>query len=147
MADPLSIAGLGIGVVALGLQVSGAIFDYVDALDHRGDELTSLKQQNSLLRKTLGVIEASLSQFQHGHQVTIAAVHECLKSCNKELNALEALATGLIGSGSTSSRKEGLKMQGKRLLYPFERPNIEQLEKRMSSTNVTLQLALEMLQL
>lgn len=60
MADPLSITGVAISVVSLGLQVSGAIINYIDALDSRDEEIMSLKQQSTLLQRTLGVIDTCL---------------------------------------------------------------------------------------
>ncbi|KAH6894747.1 hypothetical protein B0T10DRAFT_536780 [Thelonectria olida] len=108
MADPLSVAGLGIGVVSLGLQVSGAIMAYIDALNCRDKDIASVKQQNSSLRKTLQIIETSLSQFH-----LIADLTVCRQS--------------------TTSRENKFKNHGKKLLYPFSRPKAEKLEARLGT--------------
>ncbi|KXX80069.1 hypothetical protein MMYC01_204985 [Madurella mycetomatis] len=133
MADPLSVAGLGIGVVALGLQVARGITTYIDALNCRDKDIAS-------------VAEASLSKFQCDHQVATSAVHAGLDSCQKELNALENLVTDLTAyDQSAASKKHEFKSQGKNLLCPFSRPKIEQLETRIRKANATLQLALQAL--
>ncbi|RYP92826.1 hypothetical protein DL770_000997 [Monosporascus sp. CRB-9-2] len=146
MADPLSVAGLGIGVVSLGLQVSRGITTYMDALNCRDKDIASLRQQNDSLRKTLQVVETSLSQFQRDHRFATTVVHECLDSCKKELNALESLVADLTACDqSTTSRKNKFKNQGKKLLYPFSRPKVEHLEIRIYNANASLQLVLQTL--
>ncbi|KAH7141998.1 hypothetical protein EDB81DRAFT_899466 [Dactylonectria macrodidyma] len=146
MADPLSVTGLAIGVVSLGLQVSGAITTYIDALNCRDKDIASVRQQNDSLQKTLQALESLLSQFQRDHQVATTAVHECLGSCKKELNAMESLVAEVTACDqSASSRKNKFKNQGKKLLYPFSRRKVEELEIRISNANATLQLALQTL--
>ncbi|RYP45967.1 hypothetical protein DL768_007749 [Monosporascus sp. mg162] len=125
MADPLSVAGLAIGVVSLGLQVTGGITDYIDALNCRDQDIALL---------------------QRDHQAATAAVRECLDSCKKELQVLESLVAELVACDqSTTGRKNKIKNQGKKLLYPLNRPKLEQLGTRLRNVNATLQLALQTL--
>lgn len=148
MADPLSVAGLAAGVVSLGLQVSGGITAYIDALSCRDQEITSVRQQNDSLRKTLQVVETSLSRFQGDHQVATAAVHECLDLCKIELGALHSLIIDLTTcdqSATTGSRISKIKNQSKKLLYPFSRRKMEQLETKLQHVNTILHLALQTL--
>lgn len=146
MADPLSVAGLATGLVSLGLQTYGGITKYIDALDCREQDIASIKQQNDSLRKTVQVVETSLAQLQCGHQRPTAAARDCLGSCKNELQALDDLLAQLTGFGQpTTGRRNKIKSRGKKLLYPFSRPKLEQLETRLRNTNLTLQLALQAL--
>ncbi|KAI0436950.1 hypothetical protein F4803DRAFT_197268 [Xylaria telfairii] len=146
MADPLSVAGLATGVVSLGLQVAGGITDYIDALNCRSQDILLVKQQNESLQRTLQVVETSLSQFQRDHQVATVAARECLDLCKQELKALQSLVVDITACDQpTADRKSKIKNKGKRLLYPFSRPKLEQLETRLRNTNATLQLALQSL--
>ncbi|RYP06294.1 hypothetical protein DL765_009565 [Monosporascus sp. GIB2] len=146
MADPLSVDGLAISVVSLGLQVTRGIADYIDALNSHDENIASVRQQNDSLRKTFQVVETSLSQLQRDHQAATATVRECLDSCKKELQVLESLVAELVvDDQSTTCRKNKIKIQGKRLLYPFSRPKLEQLGTRLRYINATLQLTLQTL--
>lgn len=146
MADPLSVAGLAIGVVALGLQVARNITDYIDALNCREQDISSIRQQNDSLRKTLQVVETSLSQLRRDHQNATVAVREWLDLCEKELQALESLVVNITACDqSTTNRKIKIKNKGEKLFYPFHRPKLEQLDTRLRNANAALQLALQTL--
>lgn len=146
MADPVSVAGLAVSVVSLGIQVSGGITTYIDSLSCRDKDIASIRQQNASLQKSLEVIEASLPQFHRKHHPATTAVHECLDSSKNELSTLESLISDLTSCDQfAKSRKDKFKSQGKRLLYPFSRPKVKELETRICNTNSALQLALQTL--
>jgi hypothetical protein len=146
MADPLSVAGLAVGVVSLGLQVAGGITDYVDALNCRDQDIVSVRQQNDSFRKTLQAVKTSLSQFKSDHQDATVTVHECLDLFKRELQALEGLVVNLTSCDqSTNGRRNKIRNKGKKLLYPFSRPKLKQLETRLRHANAALQLALQTL--
>ncbi|KAM3451214.1 hypothetical protein MY3296_005470 [Beauveria thailandica] len=146
MADPLSVAGLAFAVVSLGLQVTAGITDYFDALSSRDQDIASARQQNDTLRKTLRVIESSSSRLQNDHRPATAALRECLDSCKKELQALEMTVAELVSCDqATTCRKDKIRNQGKKLLYPFNRPKLEQIATRLHNINSNLQLALQTL--
>ncbi|OAA44723.1 Ankyrin repeat-containing domain protein [Beauveria brongniartii RCEF 3172] len=146
MADPLSVAGLAFAVVSLGLQVTAGITDYFDALTSRDQDIAFARQQNDTLRKTLRVIESSSSRLQNDHRAATAALRECLDSCKNELQALEITVAELVSCDqATTCRKDKIRNQGKRLLYPFNRPKLEQIATRLHDINSNLQLALQTL--
>jgi hypothetical protein len=148
MADPLSVAGLAAGVVSLGLQVCAGITQYMDALDCREQDIASARQQTVSLQKTLHLVETCLPQLQHDHRAATETVYNCIESCRNELEALVRLMADLAASCNqsiTASRRDKIKNQGRKLLYPFSRPKLEQLETRLRNANATLQLALQAL--
>jgi chromosome segregation ATPase len=146
MADPLSVAGLTAGLVSLGLQVSGGITQYIDALDCREKDIASAKQQNDSLHKTLQTIEASLVQLRRDHHAATTAVQACLDSCQTELKDLQKLVAELaVPNQPVIDRRSKIRNRGKKLLYPFDRPKLQQLETRLRNANATLQLALQAL--
>jgi hypothetical protein len=146
MADPLSVAGLAAGVVSLGIQVSQGITAYIDALQCRDDDIASVKKRNDSLRKMLRVIETPRSHLEGDHQVATTAIRECLDSCNTELIALDNFVIHLTTCDeSTTGFIDKVKNKSKRLLYPFSRSKLEQLETRLRDANMALQLALQIL--
>ncbi|EXK81754.1 hypothetical protein FOQG_13826 [Fusarium oxysporum f. sp. raphani 54005] len=146
MADPLSIAGLALAVVSLGLQVTVSITDYFDSLKSCDQDIASIEQQNDTLRKTLQVIELSISRFQNDHRTATEALRQCLDSCKEELKALESMVAALITDNQgTAGRKNKARNKGKKLLYPFHRPKLEQIATKLHHINATLQLGLQSL--
>ncbi|KAF5548236.1 ankyrin repeat-containing protein [Fusarium mexicanum] len=146
MADPLSIAGLALAVVSLGLQVTGGITDYFDSLESRDEDIASIIQRNDTLRKTLQIIESSVSRFQNDHKTATEALRQLLDSCKKELKVLESMVATLItGDQGATGRKNRARIKGKKLLYPFHRPKLEQMATKLHHVNQTLQLGLQSL--
>ena len=73
-------------------------------------------------------------------------VREHLDLCEKDLQALESLVADLTaGDQYAPRRRDKLRNTGKKLLYPFSRPKLEQLETKLCHANATLQLALQSL--
>jgi hypothetical protein len=146
MADPLSVAGLALGVVSLGLQVVGGVTTYVDALDCRRQDIASVTQQNDSLQKTLQVVDTLRRQLQLEFPDGAAAVHDCLESCKSKLKALGSFVGSLTACDqSTTGSTSKLKNKGKKLLYPFHRQKLQQLEESLRTANEDLQLALQIL--
>lgn len=146
MADPLSVAGLALAVVSLGLQVTGGITDYFDSLKSRDQDIASIIQQNDTLKKTLQVIESSISRFQNDHRTATEALRQFLDSSNDELKFLEGMvATLTTNDQGTIDRRTKARNKGKKLLYPFHRPKLEQMATKIHHINATLQLGLQSL--
>ncbi|KAF4432636.1 Ankyrin repeat-containing domain [Fusarium acutatum] len=146
MADPLSVAGLALAVVSLGLQVTGGITDYFDALKSRDQDIASIIQRNDTLRKTLQIIESSISRFQNDHRTTTEALRQFLDSSKEELKVLDSMVATLITDDQgTTGRKYKARNKGKKLLYPFHRPKLEQMATKLHHINATLQLGLQSL--
>lgn len=146
MADPLSVAGLAFGVVSLGLQISQGITTYIDALNCREQDILAVRNRNDTLQKILQAVETFRSQLERDHHVATDTIRGCLDSCSTELRSLEILVTHLAACDqSTAVWSDKLRAKGKKLLYPFSRLKLAELERRLHSTNTTLQLALQVL--
>jgi hypothetical protein len=146
MADPLSVAGLAAGVVSLGIQVSQGITTYIDGLNCRSRDIALARQQNDCLQKTLQVVETLRSQLERDHRDATALIRQCLDSCQEELKALDSLLVDLTACDQFAvDWASEIKNKGKRLLYPFSRPKLVQLETRLRNANGALQLALQIL--
>lgn len=146
MSDPLSIAASAAGLVSLGLQVCGGITRYLDALDCREQDISSSRQRNESLQKLLPVIEFSLNQLRSDHHAVTAAAQDCLDACKTDFKDLENLLVDLTSSGRANSGKTSkIASHGKKLLYPFKRSKLQELNGKLSRTTQSLQLALQAL--
>lgn len=139
MAEAVGLAASVAGLVSLGLQVTGGIVTYLDALENRQDELASVKRQNDALSAALDIIQAATSRFQgqpHDH-----AVQNNIQSCNAELQALEVLLAELANC-DTSTWRQRLRSTRKKLSYAFDRSKVHQMAQRLHHANEVLQLTL-----
>ncbi|KAJ8125608.1 hypothetical protein O1611_g8030 [Lasiodiplodia mahajangana] len=144
MADPLSIAGLVTGVISLGLQVAGGLFDYLDAVKGRRDELDSAKRGAANMRDLLLTIKNMLPQLKRSWPKSAIMIERHLKSCDTELGALNALLSNLTRlHASGSGFRHKLADQKNKLTYPFNRSHITNLENRLARVNGALQTAVE----
>ncbi|KAI0551498.1 hypothetical protein F4679DRAFT_538184 [Xylaria curta] len=144
MADPLSVAGLVFGVISFGLQVTGGLSDYLDAVRGRTEELNSAKQQALQMKDLLLTIRDLFPQVNKNWPAPAALIERHVKSCDTELSALYTLLSELSQPASSSSGIR-LKISGqkKKLTYPFNRSHISCLEKRLTDANSALRTALQ----
>ncbi|KAK6856593.1 hypothetical protein PG995_006780 [Apiospora arundinis] len=144
--DPLSLAASVAGLVSLGIQVTGGISTYLDALKCRDEELEVIRRQNVALRSTITAIETTTSAIQTLPHNTATAAAQGIKSCTDDLGVLEAFVAQLSGSDLSTWRLR-LKDKSRRLHYAFDRPKISQLHTRIGQSKATLQLVVAELEL
>ena len=146
MADPVSLVGLGVGLISFGLQVCDSITKYLGGLKCREEDIASARRQVDTTGAVLQLILTSISRFQSSQHGSTAGVAACLRSCEDELKALENHVAEITGTDITgTSFKDRLKIQNKKLAYSFNREKLQQLESRMAHVNSILQLALQSL--
>ncbi|KAK8070639.1 hypothetical protein PG997_010842 [Apiospora hydei] len=144
--DPLSLAASVVGLASFGLQVSGGISTYLDALKCREGELEAIRRQNAALRNTLAAIEATSTTIQHLSPRAAAAAAQTISSCADDLSALELFVAHLSESDLSTWRLR-LKGKARKLHYVFDRPKINQLHTRIAQSKAALQLAVGQLEL
>ncbi|EFQ25987.1 uncharacterized protein GLRG_01131 [Colletotrichum graminicola M1.001] len=147
MAEPVGITGTAAGLVSLGLQLYGEISKYLSAVKGRQKDLERARGHHQNLQMCLGAIANATSSSRGNNAQAYAAVNACILSCKSELRALEALVARLQGpstpAGCMLSTK--LREKGRQYTFPFHRESILKLKRRLESTNVVLQTALQTL--
>lgn len=137
MAEPIGLAASVAGLISLGLQITGGIVTYVNALEGRQDDLASVKRQNDAFAATLNIVRAASSRFQgHQHDQTIKLN---LVSCETELHALEELLANLADC-DTATWRHRLKNKTKKLTYAFHQSKVQQMLQRLQHANENIQL-------
>ena len=92
MAEALGLAVSIAGLLSLGLQVTGGIAGYFDALENRQYELACVKQQDDSLVASLDIVKAAASRVQSHDAHTMTA---SIRSCETELQAVEPLLSDI----------------------------------------------------
>lgn len=144
MADPLSVAGLAAGVVSLGLQLTGGIANYLDAVKYRAKELSSAREHNESLRQIIAVLQSTVVKTQGSHPNSAQIVIDALKPTETQLKSLEDLVDDLAGC-DTGTWRSKLSDKGRKLRYALDRSKIQQLAAQLLQTNATLSVALQVL--
>lgn len=144
MADPLSVAGLAAGLISLGLQVTGGITQYLDALKCRSEDLDSARRHNESLRSAIDIIQASVAQAQAQHHAASQIVIDSIQQCEAEIQSLEELVAELAGC-DTGTWRSKLRLNSKKLRYAFDRSKLQRLELRLSQAKDTVDTALQIL--
>ena len=138
MAEALGLAASVAGLVSLGLQVTGGIATFLDALQSRQEDLASVKRQNDALTASLDIIKAASSRTQGQHSYAITT---SIQSCETELRAVEVLLADLANCDTTTWRQR-LRSKKKKLSYVFDRPKVQLVVQRLHNANQVLQLTL-----
>lgn len=140
MALAASVAGL----VSLGLQITGGIVKYVDAIKSRREELEFVRYQTETLEGTLRAFEASKTSPLGQFSEIDAAAAGSLQLVFVELRGIKALHDELADHGgrSLASRLENKK---KRFTYAFKQTKIQELGQRLEKATNALQLAMSVM--
>ncbi|KAK8015481.1 hypothetical protein PG991_008369 [Apiospora marii] len=137
MTEAIGLAASVAGLVSLGLQITGGIVTYVNALEGRQDDLASVKRQNEAFAATLNIVRAASSRFQgHQHDQTIKLN---LLSCETEIHALEDLLAKLANCDTATWRQQ-LKNKTRKFTYVFHQSKVQQMLQRLQHANEGLQL-------
>ncbi|KAK7942526.1 pyruvate decarboxylase [Apiospora aurea] len=130
MAEPLSLAASMAGLISLGLQVTGGIAKYLDAVKCRNEELSAVRQQNALLTDTLATIEKTTGKLIHLSPEVADVTKRNFDSFKDSVNALEGFAAQLASCNVVTWRSR-LQDKTAKLRYAFDRPKLEQLCARV----------------
>lgn len=142
------MAGLGLGEFSFGLSVCEGIVVYLNAIKCRVAELSSLRRKNEVLTRLLNDIAQSLSRVHPQHGFLAATVTQCLASAEAELKSLDNLVKSLTGQQTMGPQWAiKLRQQASHLHYPFERQKLRQLEECIDRATLTLNLAVQNLNL
>ncbi|KAI6458300.1 hypothetical protein MCOR04_008184 [Pyricularia oryzae] len=138
MADPMSVVGLVVGVISFGLDLCGGISTYLDRLNARPDDIQRAKASVSTMRVLLAKID-SIASGLPDKRIIDPSVLEC-ESRIKDLGRIVTELTGEETGGS--SLRFRVKEKSKKLMYPFRREALQQLESSLATVNSSLQTAL-----
>ncbi|KAI3333579.1 hypothetical protein F4824DRAFT_513049 [Ustulina deusta] len=146
MADPVGVLGTAVGVVSLGLQVYGTLKQYLDDFNSRDERVAKTLAYLAQLKGALNVVEAATQSLQAQHQAPSDMVLSCLRSCLAEMNALQGKLQE-VGPSQQINVKEKIKEIKKKLKYPFQISNIDEIEKSLERIIGQLSLAIHGLEL
>lgn len=148
MADPLSVGGLAVGVIGLGLQTCGGVLSYLEGLNTRKVEIDAAGCQVGRVRDLLRTVGDITGRVEASHGAAVVAVNASVASLEGEIKALDELVASLISSpaGGADGLRRRFQEKTKKLSYPFHRPSLVLLEERLHRVEGSLRTALQVLQ-
>ncbi|TDZ38483.1 hypothetical protein C8035_v004790 [Colletotrichum spinosum] len=145
------VLGTVVGVVSLGIQVCSGVNTYLDGIQCRKDDIDVTKRHCALTETLLDQLKLLQTQIQPQTSAeTAKALEECIISANVDLSRLGNFVAEINPDTQTSSSgsfKTSFSKQKKKLVYPFKREHLNQLDHHLDTANRTLQAALQLVDL
>ncbi|KAF7534676.1 hypothetical protein G7054_g6002 [Neopestalotiopsis clavispora] len=144
MAEAFGLAASAAGIVSLGLQVYEGLASYVEGVKEWKPELAAISKQANNLQAIIKTLQVAIPRIDAILTTNESPLLSTLKTVEEELWALKLFLGSLQDvSGQSSKIVSVLKEQKKKLVYPFHRPTLEKLQKRLESANSALQISLQ----
>lgn len=145
-AEGLGLAASVAGLLSLGLQITGSITEYLDALNRREDDLEHVRSQNQALITTLSALEVVASGLPNQCLALTSAAVQDIQRCKLGLSDMEKLRIELTDSDQRNWTTR-LKNKKKKFTYKFNESKMQQLAERLRGSKELLQLTLAGLEL
>ncbi|KAK2794033.1 hypothetical protein FQN51_000942 [Onygenales sp. PD_10] len=146
MADPISIVGTAVGVVALGLAVSNSLISYYDAWTHCEYEVESILHPLRTLVENFRLLEKSLNSGDFDPELT-ALAEKNIESCKAGIIALrrklDKIQVGKVPEGI----KERTRLAVIKSQYGFKQKTILKLSEIVSNLKDDVSFVLQTLNL
>ncbi|KAF9880645.1 hypothetical protein CkaCkLH20_01687 [Colletotrichum karsti] len=143
------VLGTVVGVVSLGLQVCSGLNVYIDGLQCCREEIESTIRHQKSLETLIAQIEA-LHNRRQAPGICSAPLQESMASAKAELGLLDDFISKVCVEGANGTDRSAvnmMKIQKKRLLYPFRRDRLDRLVARLDVVTKALQAALQVFEL
>ncbi|KAF9874770.1 hypothetical protein CkaCkLH20_07907 [Colletotrichum karsti] len=137
--------GTVVGVVSLSLQVFEYVHTYVDALQGRKEDLASTTRHCETMHRLLEQTKTLQEKYSTSPNLSSVAVKQAVSATVTEMTLLRDLVAKIAPDHSQPKSIAGrLDKQKQRMLYPFRRPHLEQLDERLARANEALQSTLQL---
>lgn len=150
MADAFGLAASAAGIVSLGLQVYTGISSYVEGIKDRKTELSAVTRQANTLQTAVNALQDAVPRITAALSSNESPLVPALKTVEEELWALRLFLASLQEQqvlDQTPDFAMTLKQQKKKFTFPFHRPTLEKLQKKLESANNALQTSLQVVDL
>jgi hypothetical protein len=139
-------AGLAAGILSLSLQLYAGIAGYIDSFKDRKNQLATISAQAQNFHASITALQKILPSVTARQTDGGAAVSSALRTVEGELRASKLFFDKLTDSaGSAASISTTIQEHKKRLTFPFHRPTLEKLQKKLESANSALQTSIQVL--
>ncbi|KAK6081601.1 hypothetical protein SCUP515_02848 [Seiridium cupressi] len=144
MAEAFGLIASAAGIMSLGLQVYKGVASYIEGVKDRKPDLSAISRQANIPQDIVNALQLAAPQIDAILKTNGSPLLSSLKTVEGELWALKLFLGSLQDVSSESPNLASrLKEQKRKLTYPFHRPTLEQLHRRLESANHALQTSLQ----
>lgn len=150
MGDPFSTVASAAGIISLGLQVSGGLIKFCKDYSSLEQDLHRLREHTELLEQIVRIIETQQQQTQQ-HQTPASAeqITKSLRACSNACSTCISDVSSIVKKyeqrpASLKGRSENFT---RRLRYPFDKDQFEDLRSRLNQFSGALTTRLQLLNL
>lgn len=142
MVDP----GTAVGIVSLGLQVAKSLAKYYSDYKVYDDDILHAVERVQRLYETCEALEAPLRKLELSGDPISERVRDSLNSCRRKLLKLNDTVTKCSGTPALSSTSIRAQEVKKRILFPFRKSTLADVEKWVQLAQANLDTAMHVLQ-
>ena len=146
MADPFSITGTAVGITSLGLQVCQGLVQYYTQFKCFHHDVSAAIERAQRLAGILNILQDYLRKSVEDEASAIEAWKSIL-ACDEGLKRLQHLVKKYEDLKLPENLEDKLKLAQERLLYPFKKDSLDELNNKLDRLQANLQVALQALQL
>lgn len=145
MADPVSLSGTAVGVIALGITVCQGLYKYYAPLKARNGDIQAALDRLEGLGKTLEILKARLPEAQSVSQDIITDVESKILSCKESIEELDEYLKKCRMSHPPADWMDKVRAQRYKFMYPFRQGTLQDLGQRLCHLQGNLDTAIMLL--
>jgi hypothetical protein len=145
MADPLSIAGTAVGILSLGIQVCGGLFQYYAQFRGLHADIDDILGRVENLEGILRGLEPLIRRYESGDGKAPSQLQLALTACEKALQRLKGISEKCYNTKGAKGLQERITLVRRRILWPFKKETLRELQDTLNGFQDNLSLALQSL--
>lgn len=142
MGDPFSVAGTAVGITSLGIQVFQILVQYYSQYKGFHDDIDSVLRQAEGLRAILESVQRVKESLEAENYAPSSQLHVSLTACKDVLNRLKKMADQCNTATTADGLQARLRYASKRMLWPFRKETVKDIQVALSTFQDNLTLAL-----
>jgi hypothetical protein len=142
MADPFSIAGSAVGVVALGLEVCKGLVSYIGQVKDEKQEVSQIADRLEQLADILEKLKITLNELEPTADGSTLLPNAGLLACSSALNNIRLKLQPSISGSQTQGVRQSVRYWKSKLAYPFRRVDLLFLKQIVEDVQQNLHTAL-----
>lgn len=145
-AAHMDVAGSAVGIIFLDMQCCQGLMKYYDSWKGQDQAVTATCQSLESLGITLVVLRKAITgrEFPVG---AISIVEDNITPCEEGIDSLRRKLEKVQNNVLSSAFRDRVRLEGKRLLYPFRESTLMKLREIVQEIRAQLKLALATLQM
>jgi hypothetical protein len=143
MGDPFSVAGTAVGITSLGIQTFQILYTYYSQYRGFHNDIDNVLRQVEGLQGILESLRQVKERFEIDNHAPSSQLHLALEACEAGLKPLKQMADKCSTTDQAADIQTRIRNARKRLLWPFKKDTLSDLQAVLSRFQDNLSLALQ----